>query len=405
MIKGDAAQEAIEGLVPGFSASGQDVWLTEPLYQGPGLVLSAVGARCGKVFEADGCWGVVANTSVLIPQPGFEAHYLWYIVNNEEFWEKGGTAQPYVRVPETLERRISFPPLGEQRAIADFLDARTTMIDALITKKRRMIDLLEERRWVSFLKRVQAAHAPRVPLRRGLLAITDGPFGSAFRSDEYSEEGVAVIRLGNIGFAAFRERDLAHLPSGRFNEFRRYQVRKDDVLFAGLGDDRNHAGRACVAPELGAAIVKGKCFCARLDLRRADPDYVALYFSSPVGAESVAVGARGSTRSMINLEIVKSVELPMPSVERQHEIAMQTRQEWSTLENLRVGLSAQLTLLREHRQTLITAVVTGNIEIQEQRIEEGRRVGVRGVHLRVAGRLGRIRRHEGGDGAGGADGF
>jgi hypothetical protein len=64
-IKGKCADEYADGLFPGFSASGQDVWVTEPSYEADGLVLSAVGARCGKTFKADGAWGVVANTHCL----------------------------------------------------------------------------------------------------------------------------------------------------------------------------------------------------------------------------------------------------------------------------------------------------------------------------------------------------
>ena len=255
------------------------------------------------------------------------------------------------------------PSLPTQRVIADFLDTETARIDALIARERRIAALLDERRWVSFLDRVERTGARRVPFRRALRSITDGPFGSALTSDEYTDAGVAVIRLGNIGFAKFRNGDLAHLAPDRFEEFARHRVMKGDVLFAGLGDERNHAGRACVAPELGPAIVKGKCFCARLDQTRADPHFVALYFSSPAGAESVAVEARGSTRSMINLEIIKSVPLPLPPVELQQAIAMTTSQEWAVLDCLKQRLLAQIHLLQEYRQALITAAVAGEFDI------------------------------------------
>ena len=56
-IKGQCADEPSDGLFPAFSASGQDVWVDAPNHEGPGLVLSAVGARCGKTFRADDRWG------------------------------------------------------------------------------------------------------------------------------------------------------------------------------------------------------------------------------------------------------------------------------------------------------------------------------------------------------------
>ena len=55
--KNTVSSEAIDGLYPAFSASGQDVWMTDFEFDTSGIVLSAVGARCGKTFKADGKWG------------------------------------------------------------------------------------------------------------------------------------------------------------------------------------------------------------------------------------------------------------------------------------------------------------------------------------------------------------
>src|SRR5690606_34844463 len=78
-IKGNAAPEPSDVLYPAFSASGQDVWLPSYRYDLSGLVLSAVGARCGKTFKADGRWGVVANTQCLILSSEASRDYFWYL--------------------------------------------------------------------------------------------------------------------------------------------------------------------------------------------------------------------------------------------------------------------------------------------------------------------------------------
>ena len=61
VIKNTASAEPDEGRFPAFSASGQDVWLSRFDHQGDGLVLSAVGARCGKCFLATGKWSAIAK--------------------------------------------------------------------------------------------------------------------------------------------------------------------------------------------------------------------------------------------------------------------------------------------------------------------------------------------------------
>ncbi|MGH3921241.1 MAG: hypothetical protein ACRDSG_19720 [Pseudonocardiaceae bacterium] len=258
---------------------------------------------------------------------------------------------------------LPVPSGPEQRAIVNILDIETTRIDTLISKKRQMIDLLELRFWALIESMSLGAEADYVPLRRALVSIVDGPFGSAFSSADYTSSGAAVVRLGNIGFAEYRPHRQVYIPARLFEKFLRHRVGKGDLLIAGLGDDSNHAGRACVAPDLGDAIVKGKCFSARVAPSRASARYLAYILSSPAGAEAVGLSARGSTRSMINLDIIKSTIIPLPSVEVQRSIA-----DLADIARLRAGpivnaLERQIALLRERRQALITAAVTGEMDV------------------------------------------
>jgi type I restriction enzyme S subunit len=85
--------------------------------------------------------------------------------------------------------------------------------------------------------------------------------------------------------------------------------------------------------------------------------------TTALGAEAIGVEARGSTRTMINLEIVKAANLPLPPVHRQREIVERFRLLMSRTSRLVDLLSSQLDLLTEHRQVLITAAVTGQLEI------------------------------------------
>jgi len=143
-IKNTAAATPLDGYAPAFSASGQDVWLPRASHCGSALVLSAVGARCGKTFRADGEWGVVANTHILWPRAGQNRDYWWYVTNNEAWWDKAGAAQPFVRVSATLERCWVIPPLPEQTAIVRSLDYKDRRIRRYIRAKLKLIKLLEE---------------------------------------------------------------------------------------------------------------------------------------------------------------------------------------------------------------------------------------------------------------------
>ena len=136
LIKGRQSSAPLPGLFPGFSASGQDVWCEEAEFSGDGLVVSAVGSRCGKVFRATGAWTAIANTHVLLGVEGrVDVRYAWHILNDEEFWVKGGTGQPFVLMKESLKKVTTWPAVEEQTAIADVLDDLGNEIDALVLER------------------------------------------------------------------------------------------------------------------------------------------------------------------------------------------------------------------------------------------------------------------------------
>ncbi|WP_375405746.1 restriction endonuclease subunit S [uncultured Amnibacterium sp.] len=130
IIKGRNSATPSPGLIQGYSASGPDVWVEEAEHHGPGVVVSAVGARCGKAFLADGDWAAIANTHVLIPKPCLDPKFLWYLVNDEHFWVRSGSAQPFLKVKASLARAISLPPLIEQRRIVEILEEHLSRLYA-----------------------------------------------------------------------------------------------------------------------------------------------------------------------------------------------------------------------------------------------------------------------------------
>jgi restriction endonuclease S subunit len=140
-IKNTASPVQKDGWYPTFSASGQDVWLPDYRFDQRGIVVSAVGARCGKAFKADGRWSVCANTHALsVDENIADRDYCWYMLNNENWWIKGGTAQPFVKVKDSLKREHSFPTLSFQKRIVRQLD----QVNHIITLRQHELSALDD---------------------------------------------------------------------------------------------------------------------------------------------------------------------------------------------------------------------------------------------------------------------
>lgn len=304
--------------------------------------------------------------AVLEPQR-IDPRFLSYACRSKVFVDEvvsrsTGVSYPAINPSQLGDIRLPLPSRVEQERIAGYLDDRVARIDQILTARAQEREAIASWRWLRF--QAAASDNPLIPLRRSIRKIADGPFGSAFNSSDYTEVGPACIRLGNVGFNEFRARDLARIPRELFDKFPQSHVRPGSLLIASLGDARNHAGRACVAPlGLGPAMAKGKTYVAESEPGVATAAYLAAIMSSPLGAAAFAQMGAGSTRTMLNFDRLLSTALPLPGLPGQTAALTVLRRdsEWCT--RLQRDLSRSESRLTEYKQSLITAAVTGEFDV------------------------------------------
>lgn len=200
---------------------------------------------------------------------------------------------------------------------------------------------------------------PLVPLRFISSEWCDGPFGSGIASEHYRERGARVVRLQNIRGARFDGTDEAFIDEDYFKtSLMRHDVQWGDLLIAGLGDDNNLVGRACVAPDgLGAALVKADCFRFRLDPQRADPRFVA-YALSASAALDAGLLSGGSTRQRINLSSMAGRKVPLPKLEVQIQVASLLDEQTAQIDALIAEKERLLQRLTEYQYSHASRLMT-----------------------------------------------
>jgi len=294
-------------------------------------------------------------------------------------------AQPGLSVERIADLFIPVPSPIEQTQIARFLDHETARIDALIEEQQRLIELLKEKRQAVISHAVTKGLDPTVPMKDsgvewlgevpahwrviklGLLASDrcDGPFGSALKSEHYTDEGVRVIRLQNIKSGWFNDTDSAFIDAGYYREnIGKSDVVAGDVLIAGLGDDNNPVGRACVAPEnIAPAMVKADCFRFRLMPDVAASEFIALQLTAGANADA-GILSTGSTRSRIPLSSMSTRLIALPPVSEQKSIVSFIQRLNENIDSLFSEAQSGIALLQERRSALISAAVTGKIDVR-----------------------------------------
>ncbi|SFI64638.1 type I restriction enzyme, S subunit [Phyllobacterium sp. CL33Tsu] len=123
-----------------YSATGPDGFLPYADHNREAVVLSAIGARCGKTWFASGKWSCIKNTiRFWSTTPHVDNKYLYWVTNKEDFFPKRGAAQPFITIGDARKALIPLPPLNEQKRIAAILDKA----DQLRQKRRQAIALLD----------------------------------------------------------------------------------------------------------------------------------------------------------------------------------------------------------------------------------------------------------------------
>lgn len=312
---------------------------------------------------------VSAAYTVLTPVEGVVPAFFRYLFKSSMYVQALQTTTDQLRDGQSIRfAQVALLPLplpgaSTQRAIADFLDRETAEIDAFIADQEELIALLTERRDATWQHSIDMLEVPNVPLRRIVTSIVDGPFGSSLTSSHYSESGARVIRLGNIGVNEFKDVDRVFIPFDYFEMLGAHSVEAGDVIVAGLGDEKMPLGRAAVVPPIGSAIVKADCYRIRPN-RLATSDFIAWVLSAPQTRGRFGELSRGSTRQRLNTAVVRDVLVPLPSLDAQRAVVRETRAKTAEIDAAIADAREAITLSKERRAALISAAVTGKIDVR-----------------------------------------
>lgn len=105
-----------------FSATGQDGKTDFFEQEGNAIILSAIGARCGKCFKASGQWTAIKNTIVIKNNEKILLNYLYEYINNENYWLRSGKTQPFITLTSAKSQKLPLPPLDIQQKIVDEIE-------------------------------------------------------------------------------------------------------------------------------------------------------------------------------------------------------------------------------------------------------------------------------------------
>jgi type I restriction enzyme S subunit len=199
--------------------------------------------------------------------------------------------------------------------------------------------------------------------------IFDGPFGSNLKTSDYTESGARVIRLENIGHLHFIGSKESFVSPEKYHSLLKHAVHPGDIIFSSFVDEDI---RVCVLPDTldKQALAKADCFTLRpKDI--VTPKYLAMQLASPRSYRSLVSHVHGATRPRVNTTQLRSLPIPLCSIDEQNEIvrsfdALTTISDEliakSQLAKHRIDLTSHAILSRAFRGELLPRPGRGVIE-------------------------------------------
>jgi type I restriction enzyme S subunit len=239
---------------PAFSAEGQVGLLPMPEFEGPAVIVSSIGAQCGKCFYAPGAFATLANVQVIFPDAGeAKAYYLWNLLNAESFWPRAQTAQPFIRPSDIKKAWVVLPPEREMRDVSHLFAAVDEAIartrDELQAARRLKTALMQHlftrglpgrHTCLSTTKRLTAPATWQVVRLEQLAGIRSG-FTMGRDLAGYERVTLPYLTVVNVQEGYF---DLAEISTAevKSSELEAVTLRPGDVLVT-EGGDRDKLGR------------------------------------------------------------------------------------------------------------------------------------------------------------------
>jgi len=354
----------------------------------PGDILISRSGTVGRAFLYDSSYGLCGYAGYLIRfhlKHNYEPRFLFYLTKSAGFQEWLGTVSIEATIGNVNgEKYANFtfpcPPLQSQRRIADYLDRETARIDALVAEKEKMLALLEEKRTALISRAVTRGLDPNAPLKpSGLDWLADIPahwrlerlkflaevrggltLGKNYKDDDLIE--VPYLRVANVqdGFLDLENVTTVLVPK---KDVATYLLRKGDVLM-NEGGDIDKLGRGCVwGAQIDPCLHQNHVFCVRPHLVSAE--WISLWTSTLEAKRYFESRAKRTTNlASISSSNIKELPVPLPPEKERREIMEFVSSMESRVKEIQSEIRRSIALLKEHRSALITAAVTGRLNLE-----------------------------------------
>jgi type I restriction enzyme, S subunit len=370
-------QIEVEGEYPVFGGNGLRGYTTNYTHEGQYILIGRQGALCGNINYGVGKFW--ASEHAVVVHPFLPIHTKWLgetlrAMNLNQY--NVSAAQPGLAVANITCLKIPFPTYAEQTAIANFLDHETAKIDTLIEKQQQLIQLLKEKRQAVISHAVTKGLNPNALMKdSGVEWLGEVPegwivkrlkhispkigVGLVINPSTYTrDDGVYFIFGGDVKEYYFDLSNTRHISVEDSDKLPPSRLNYRDLISVRVG----YPGITAVVTE----DLEGANCASVIVIRRGkyNSDWLCAAMNSWVGRQQVELVSYGAAQKQFNVADAIEFVFPVPPDNEQNEIAEFVSKALNRFDLLSKHADKQIELLQERRTALISAAVTGKLDVR-----------------------------------------
>ena len=348
-----------------------------------GDIVCSIGPSFGKVMITpawlDGA-NLTQGTARIAVQREHNSKYIFWTLRapaSVAQWVSsvGGATFSALNLGPLARTTILIPPLPEQTAIAEFLDLETGKIDGLVAEQRRLMELLKEKRQAVISHAVTKGLNPHAPMKpSGIEWLGDVPAGwelskisaianilagHSFDASLFGSEGTPVIRMSDFGDGSVRLDDAKRVEPTNVPE--KSLAQTGDILLGLSGSISNFAE---VSEHDLPIAINQRVAIVRINVARRS--LVTWFLQSAEFLNQITAELPETTIQNVSMGQLRRCRIPLPPLIEQTAIFSHLTTETAKLAALIAEAQRAIDLLQERRTALISAAVTGQIDVRQQ---------------------------------------
>lgn len=338
------------------------------------LFSTTVGAKAMTVMQLNGKFSLSQNCMAIFPRgKEFNSRFYFYHIQPLFEYERGlipEHMQASFRMEDLYAYRVAVPPINEQEKIAAFLDRETAKIDELIQKQEKLIKALNERRTALICERTTLGLNKDVDFFTAdipwLHKIPNhweiSPLFAVAKENLQTNKGLIENNLLSLSYGRIIKKNIDSNEGLLPDSFETYQVIDKDSIVFRLTDLQNDKR------SLRSAIVREKGIITSAYLAVIPYKILPEYFNYLMRAYDlmkVFYSMGGGLRQSMKFSDLKRLPILVPPLNEQLAIVQDLNLELEKQDKLIEKANQSIELLKEHRASLISAAVTGKIDVRE----------------------------------------